>query len=77
MVAEGLGITLLPRMAVPVETAGSNDVVVRPVSPGGPARSIALVWRGTSTRGDDFAKLGAVLGQTAETAIAKGRAVRK
>ncbi len=76
MVAEGLGITLLPRMAVPVEAAGHKDIAIRPVSPGGPARDIALVWRGTSTRGDDFAKLGAVLRQAAEAAIAKGR-VRK
>ena len=77
MVAEGLGVTLLPRMAVPIEAAGNKDIAIRPISPAGPARTIALVWRATSTRGDDFTKLGAVLRQAAETAIAKGRQVKK
>ncbi len=76
MVAEGLGATLLPRMAVPVETAGRKGVVIRPVTPLGPARSIALVWRITSVRGQEFAKLGAVLREASERAIAAGRRYR-
>jgi LysR family hydrogen peroxide-inducible transcriptional activator len=73
MVAAGLGITLLPRMAVPVETGAGKDVVTRPVSPGGPARTIALAWRDTSTREDDLRRLGAVLGDVCAKAIAAGR----
>lgn len=73
MVAAGLGVTLLPRMAVPVEARGKKGVVIRPLHPSGPARTIALVWRPTTTRGEDFKRLGAVLKDVAETAIAAGR----
>jgi LysR family hydrogen peroxide-inducible transcriptional activator len=72
MVAQGLGVTLLPRMAVPMEAVGQKGVVIRPVSPSRPARNIALVWRATSVRDQEFAKLGAVLRQACEAAIAKG-----
>lgn len=74
MVAEGLGVTLLPRMAVPAETGGQKSVVVRPVAPAGPARSIALVWRATSARDEEFKKLGAVLRDTCAAVIAKAHA---
>jgi LysR family hydrogen peroxide-inducible transcriptional activator len=73
MVAAGLGTTLLPRMAVPVETGPGKDVVMRAVSPGGPARTIALVWRDTSTRDDDLRRLGGVLEKVCTAAIAAGR----
>jgi LysR family hydrogen peroxide-inducible transcriptional activator len=74
MVAAGLGVTLLPRMAVPIETAGKGKgVVIRPLHPGGPARTVALVWRETSTRGDDFKRLGAVLRTATAAAIAAGK----
>ena len=76
MVAEGLGATLLPRMAVPVESAGRKGVVIRPISPSRPARSMALVWRSTSLRDQEFTKLGAVLRQACEGAVAKGHAYR-
>lgn len=76
MVAEGLGVTLLPRMAVLAEIARGKGVVARPVSPGGPARTIVLVWRDTSTRGEDFQKLGAVLRKACEAVIATGRSPR-
>ena len=77
MVAEGLGVTLLPRIAVPVETASQKGVVIRPVLPSGPARSIALVWRATSVREQEFAKLGAVLRESCEKAVAKGHMQRR
>lgn len=76
MVAEGLGVTLLPRIAVPAETSGHKGVVIRPVAPIGPARDIALVWRATSARADEFTKLGAVLRQVCAAAITKGHARR-
>ena len=76
MVAEGLGVTLLPRIAVPAETAAHKGVVIRPVAPIGPARNIVLVWRATSAREEEFAKLGAVLRQACTAAITKGHACR-
>jgi LysR family transcriptional regulator, hydrogen peroxide-inducible genes activator len=71
MVAAGLGVTLLPRMAVPVEAL--RGVVVRPLSPSSIARTIALVWRDTSARGEDFKRLGAVLKEVCGKVIAKAR----
>ena len=72
MVAAGLGLTLLPRMAVPVEA--KEGVVILPLSPGGTARTIALVWRSTSNRGDDFHRLGATLKKTCAAVIAAAQA---
>jgi LysR family hydrogen peroxide-inducible transcriptional activator len=70
MVAEGLGVTLLPRMSVARETAGQKGVAIREISSKKPARSIALVWRSESVRGDDFAKIAGVLRQACEKVIA-------
>lgn len=47
MVGAGIGVTLIPDMAVPVETsAAAVDIVRFPVSP--PSRTIGLVWRRSS-----------------------------
>lgn len=61
MVANGLGITLLPRSALPVEVGEGTPVVVRDLEGGGPARTIALVWRRASPRARDFRLLGELL----------------
>lgn len=76
MVAEGLGVTLLPQMAVARETVGQKGIVVRPVASSNPARSIALVWRATSTRSEEFAKIGAVLRQACQSVGAEKRRKR-
>ncbi len=57
MVAVGLGLTLLPRMAIAREVPPGGPVVARPLSRTRPARSIALVWRPGSARTSDFALL--------------------
>lgn len=44
MVAAGVGITLLPALAIRAESRGGR-FVVRPLSPPVPRRTIALVWR--------------------------------
>jgi LysR family hydrogen peroxide-inducible transcriptional activator len=61
MVASGLGVTLLPRSAVPVEVANGAGVVVREVQGSAAARTAALVWRPGSPRARDFRLLGEVL----------------
>ncbi|MFA7431512.1 MAG: hydrogen peroxide-inducible genes activator [Rhodospirillaceae bacterium] len=61
MVASGLGVTLLPRSAVPVEVANGSGVVVREVQGAAAARTAALVWRPGSPRSRDFRLLGEVL----------------
>jgi LysR family hydrogen peroxide-inducible transcriptional activator len=57
MVAGGLGLTLLPRMAVARELAGRADLVIRPFEKSRPTRSIALVWRSAAAQGDNYARL--------------------
>ncbi|BDU74524.1 LysR substrate-binding domain-containing protein [Mesoterricola silvestris] len=47
MVASGLGVTLLPRLAVPTETARAA-VAVRPLVDPPPFRTLALAWRAGS-----------------------------
>ena len=57
MVAAGLGVTLLPTIAVPVEAAGANVRLIRFPAPA-PARQIGLAWRAGSARGQDYAAFG-------------------
>jgi LysR family transcriptional regulator, hydrogen peroxide-inducible genes activator len=56
MVEAGIGVTLVPEMAVPTELAGSG-LVTRPLA-GAPPRTIALVWRRSSARKAEFRRLG-------------------
>jgi len=58
MVAAELGITLMPQIAVDSELASARNVVVRPLSPDNPFRTLVLAWRSTSSRGDEFRLLG-------------------
>ncbi len=61
MVAGGLGVTLLPELAVPVESR-TSDVVVLPLEPTGPARTIVLAWRSASTRAGEYGLLARSIG---------------
>lgn len=57
VVASGVGITLLPEMAVAVEgaAAGLKTVRFRKLAP---CRTIGLAWRATSHRAEAFAEVG-------------------
>jgi LysR family transcriptional regulator, hydrogen peroxide-inducible genes activator len=60
MVAEGLGVTLVPRMAVDSELPSGGRVVVRPLAPT-QSRDIVLAWRRSSAHGAAFRRLGEVV----------------
>lgn len=60
MVAGGAGVTLLPRLAVPVENRRSELSVRRLASPE-PHRTLALVWRPRSPLGPALRLLGRTL----------------
>ena len=47
MVDAGLGVTLIPEMAVPVETRSASVSVARFAKPE-PSRTIGMVWRKTN-----------------------------
>ena len=57
MVAGGLGITLLPELAVAVEVRAAA-IETRPFVPPAPTRQIGLAWRPTSARKVGFRLLG-------------------
>ncbi len=54
MVDNGLGITMLPQMAIDAGILANTDIVVRPLKSKADSRTIALVWRRNSPRGDEF-----------------------
>ena len=56
MVAAGMGVTLIPRMAVATETARA-DVAVSPFADPVPSRRLALVWRRSNPLADRLAEL--------------------
>jgi len=68
MVAGGLGITLLPDMAVPAHVPKSGELVARPFDRGGAGRQIGLAWRTTSGRAEEFREFGAALTKAARSA---------
>ncbi|MEU1615798.1 hydrogen peroxide-inducible genes activator [Streptomyces sp. NPDC005722] len=54
LVAGGLGVTLLPRTAVPVETGRSADLATAFFADPAPSRRIALAMRAGTARAEEF-----------------------
>jgi LysR family transcriptional regulator, hydrogen peroxide-inducible genes activator len=61
MVDNGLGLTMLPEMAIEAGILAGTAIDARPLDSSNPTREIALVWRKASPRGKDFALLADVL----------------
>jgi LysR family hydrogen peroxide-inducible transcriptional activator len=59
-VAGGLGVTLIPEMAVAAETTRANLDTARFAAPA-PGRTIGLAYRGSSARAADYEYLAAVI----------------
>ena len=57
LVNAGLGITLLPQMAIESGVAAGTQVVARPLAGGENRRVISLAWRPNSPRAEGFAAL--------------------
>lgn len=68
MVDNGLGITLLPEMALQAGILDHTQIAVRPLAADYPSRQIALIWRRNSPREKDFRLLAGVLGDDAPLA---------
>ncbi|MGQ3675386.1 LysR family transcriptional regulator [Xanthobacter sp. TB0139] len=69
MVSEGLGLTLLPNLAVAAGVVGVQHITLAPL-PGACPRCVVLVWRSTSSRADIFRRIGALLQNTHENLLA-------
>jgi LysR family hydrogen peroxide-inducible transcriptional activator len=63
MVANGYGITLLPRVAVDAELRDRRVKLLRFSEPA-PGRTVGLAWRRTSPRKADFVALGELITET-------------
>jgi LysR family transcriptional regulator, hydrogen peroxide-inducible genes activator len=65
MVENGLGVTMLPKMAIDAGILEHTKIIARPLSAENPSRKIALLWRKASPRGKEFALLAGVLREAA------------
>lgn len=54
MVDNGLGLTIIPQIAVDAGLLGSTDVQARPLDADHASREIALIWRTNSPRREEF-----------------------
>ena len=63
MVAGGLGITLLPEMALEREVSTTPNLTTVPFPPDGPYRQIDLAWRKSSPRAAEFRMIGETMTQ--------------
>jgi LysR family hydrogen peroxide-inducible transcriptional activator len=64
MVSAGIGVTLIPEMAMPLELRSAR-VSVAHFPPPAPARMIGMVWRKGSGLAERLAEVAVVVGQTA------------
>ncbi len=69
MVAEGMGATLLPDLAINAGIASGSEIAIRPMSGEANRRSIGLAWRRQSGRADTFREIGDFLRGWARTEI--------
>lgn len=63
MVAGGLGLTLLPRLATDAGLCAGTDIILRPLAGGGAWRTISLAWRPNSPRAPEYRALASVVGK--------------
>lgn len=66
MVSAGIGVTLIPQMAVPVETRSARVSLARFAAPE-PERTIGMIWRKTSPFALQLGQIAEVVRQSAET----------
>ncbi|SEM51317.1 LysR family transcriptional regulator, hydrogen peroxide-inducible genes activator [Gemmobacter aquatilis] len=70
MVSSGIGVTLIPEMAVPVETRSASVSVARFTSPR-PSRTIGMIWRKTNPLAKQLQQIADVVRQSAESLSAR------
>jgi LysR family hydrogen peroxide-inducible transcriptional activator len=73
MVGAGIGVTLIPQMAVPIESASAHVSFATLPAPV-PKRRIGMVWRKSSPLAENFTELAEVLRQFCRDLVATGDA---
>jgi LysR family hydrogen peroxide-inducible transcriptional activator len=66
MVDNGLGITLLPTLAVKAGLLHGTNLVTRPLPVDEPTRQIGLIWRSGTRRCNEFRLLASILAERGE-----------
>jgi LysR family transcriptional regulator, hydrogen peroxide-inducible genes activator len=61
MVDNGLGVTIIPEMAIAADILKDTGITARPLEADHPTRAIALIWRKASPRAREFQLLAGVL----------------
>lgn len=72
MVASGVGITLVPRMAVQADILRGTNIVTREFEEETVRRSIGLMWRAHSPRREEFLELGELLREQRAATVDSG-----
>jgi LysR family hydrogen peroxide-inducible transcriptional activator len=72
MVQHGMGLTLLPEIAIPSETENKLGLEITPFAEPMPHRDIALFWRSSSKRLPDFGALANAAREVADDVIDSG-----
>ena len=75
MVAGGLGITLLPRVAVAAGIVEGTGLVLRPLGGASAWRTLGLAWRPNAPRAADYRALAPHLAETCRLAMASDDAL--
>ena len=65
MVGSGIGVTLIPEMAVPVETRSADVSVARFGKPE-PSRTVGMIWRRSSPLAPQLQRIAEVVGRAGE-----------
>ncbi len=65
MVGAGIGVTLIPEMAIPVETRSASVSVTRFNNPE-PSRTVGMIWRKTSPLAHQYLRIADIVRQAAE-----------
>jgi len=68
MVSAGIGVTLIPEMALEFETRGT-DVSIARFNDSPPKRTIGMIWRKTNPLTDEFMQIGALIRRAAERPV--------
>jgi LysR family transcriptional regulator, hydrogen peroxide-inducible genes activator len=69
MVAGGLGVTLLPKLAIAAGIVEGTNLVLRPLAGAGAWRTLGLAWRPNAPRSGDYRALGAHLVEVCREAL--------
>ncbi len=72
MVASGLGVTLLPRLAICAGVTAGTDLVLRPLAGAGAWRTLGLAWRPNAPRAAEYRALGGKLAQVCAALLDEG-----